>query len=255
MHVMLPTPSLRGETHACENITCPKLLLRPVIMSTFFPFFATWMSVGTSLMGDNCNNMETEIYFWGSGLFHGRRFVAEAQVCFWGAGLFLRHRSVSEAQVCFWVGCLFLRRRSFSEAWIQYSDFTTLCDSRASHRLKCDSQSCRQSHSRLCLVQFLWKGKMYIGCQWEPLARVVSGECSYTDVFWVINAFCRGTGSIGGGGARLCFYTCLSFCSRRGGGVYPSMQWGRGSVSQHAMGQVCVYPSMQLGRRWPGGWV
>ena len=118
MHVMLPTPSLRGETHACENIICPKLLLRPVIMSTFFPFFATWMSVGTSLMGDKCNNMETEIYFWGSGLFLGRRFVAEAQVCFWGAGLFLRHRSVSEAQVCFWVGCLFLRRRSFSEAWI-----------------------------------------------------------------------------------------------------------------------------------------
>ena len=59
-----------------------------------------------------------------------------------------------------------------------------------------------------------------------------------------------------GGGARLCFYTCLSFCSRRGGGLYPSMQWGRGCVpacngagvcvSQHAIGQE-VTGGMGLG--------
>ena len=59
------------------------------------------MSVGTSLMGDNCNNMETENCFWGSGLFLGWMFVAEAQVCFRGAGLFLRPRSVSGSDVCF----------------------------------------------------------------------------------------------------------------------------------------------------------
>ena len=28
MHVMLPTPNPRGQTHACENITFPQLPLR-----------------------------------------------------------------------------------------------------------------------------------------------------------------------------------------------------------------------------------
>ena len=36
-----------------------------------------------------------------------------------------------------------------------------------------------------------------------------------------------------------------------GGGVYPSMQWGKGCISQHAMGRG-EYPNMQLGGGVPG---
>ena len=43
---------------------------------------------------------------------------------------------------------------------------------------------------------------------------------------------------------RLCFYTCLSFCSR-GGGVYPSMQWA--NIIQTLSGA-----DTPLGRHTPG---
>ena len=57
------------------------------------------------------------------------------------------------------------------------------------------------------------------------------------------------------------FYTCLSFCSQ--GDVYPSLQWGRGCVLLHAIGQVegvCVWLGIWPGvcdhggeMVWPGG--